>query len=291
MQKKELVLRGYKLSSEDIEFIRATIEKHWHKGRSYISRELCQQWHWRQPNGRLKDRACRVVLLSLEQLGYISLPRRIKEKNNTNALNFTHLPEFSTKPLTGEVGDFRSLKIDMVRRTNREHLWDYLVHKYHYLGNPGIVGSYLKYIVYLDNQVTACVGWGAAAWRVRVREQFIGWTDMQKRQRLHLIVNNVRLLILPWIKVKYLASKALATNIKALPSDWQSFYGHPIVLLETFVDLSCFAGTCYKASNWIYVGKTKGIAKRGNSHFHHGQLKAVYLYPLRKDFKERLTNE
>lgn len=291
MQKKELVLRGRNLSSEDIEFIRATIEKHWYKGRSYISHELCHQWHWRQSNGRLKDRACRVVLLSLEQLGYISLPPRIKEKNNTNALNFIHLPEFSTKPLTGKVGDFGSLKIQMVRRTSKERLWDYLVHKYHYLGNPGIVGSYLKYIAYLDNQVAACLGWGAAAWRVRVREHFIGWTDSQKRQHLHMIVNNVRFLILPWIKVKYFASRVLAANIKVLACDWQSFYQQPIFLLETFVDLARFTGSCYKASNWIYIGQTKGIAKRGNSHFQHGQIKAVYVYPLTKHFREQLTDE
>ena len=146
-------------------------------------------------------------------------------------------------------------------------------------------------MVFLNDQGTACLGWGAAAWRVKAREQFIGWTEMQKRQQLHLIVNNVRFLILPWIKVKYLATKALATNIKVLPSDWQSFYGHPIVLLKTFVDMARFAVTCYKAGNWLYVGKTQGIAKRGNSHWHHGQIKAVYLYPLTKDFKERLTDE
>ena len=291
MQKKELVLRGRKLSSDDIDFIKATIDQHWCKGRSYISRKICQQWDWRQPNGWLKDRACRVVLLSLEQLGYLCLPPRKKEKNNTNTMIFDNLPEFSTQPLMGKVGDFCSLKIKMVRRTDNERLWDYLVHKYHYLGNPGIVGSYLKYMVYLNNQVSACIGWGAAAWRVKVREQFIGWSEEQKRQQLHLIVNNVRFLILPWIKVKYLATKALAANIKVLPSDWQNFYGHPIVLLETFVDTSRFAGICYKAGNWLYVGNTKGIAKRGNSHWHHGQIKAVYLYPLTKDFKECLTDE
>jgi hypothetical protein len=291
MQKSELVIRGRNLSSDDFQFIKATINLHWEKGRSHISRVLCDQWDWRQPNGRLKDRGCRVLLLQLEQHDLITLPPRKNEKNNFNKLVFEDIPDFSTTPLIGKVGNYRSLKIEMVRRTDKEKLWDYLVHKHHYLGNPGIVGSYLKYIVYLDDQIVACLGWGAPAWRVAVREQFIGWDDVQKRKQLHLIINNVRFLILPWIQVKYLASRILATNIKMLPSDWHAFYGHRIVLLETFVDISRFNATCYRASNWIHVGHTKGTAKCGNSHFYHGKTKAVYLYPLTKDFKEQLTNE
>lgn len=291
MQNKSLVFRGRSLSSSDIDFINKAIETHWDHGRSHISRVLCDRWDWRQPNGRLKDRACRVMLLNLERLGYITLPPRKCEKNNTNALTFANIPDFSPEPLVGKVGDFNTLKIEMVRRTDNERLWDYLVHHHHYLGNPGIVGSYLKYIVYLDGHIVACIGWGAPAWRVAVREQFIGWTDFQKRKRLHLIVNNVRFLILPWIQIKYLASKILATNIRVLPADWQAFYGHRIVLLETFVDSSRFNGTCYQASNWICVGQTKGTAKRGNRHFYHGKLKAVYVYPLTKDFKEQLYDD
>ena len=291
MQNKVLQIRGRSLSSRDIDYIKKVVETHWDYGRSHISRVLCDRWDWRQPNGRLKDRACRVMLLSLEQLGYLSLPPRKCEKNNTNALSFTNIPDFSTEPVVGKVGDFNSLKIEMVRRTDKERLWDYLVHTHHYLGNSGIVGSYLKYIVYLDDQIVACLGWGAAAWRVAVREQFIGWSQAQKKKQLHLIVNNVRFLILPWVQVKYLASRILATNIKVLPSDWHAFYSHPIVLLETFVDISRFHGTCYRASNWIHVGHTKGTAKRGNRHFYHGKTKAVYLYPLTNDFKEQLRDE
>ena len=286
---KKLVLRGRSLSPADIDFIQATTQKHWDQGRSYISRVLCQHWDWRQPNGWLKDRACRDILLALERLGYLSLPPRKAEKNNCPALRFDNLPDFSMQPLVGTAGDFRSVKIEMVRQTDREYLWDYLVHTYHYLGNPGIVGSHLKYLVYVNDQVAACLGWGAPAWRVRAREEFIGWNDTQKRQNLHLIVNNVRFLILPWIKIKYVASQAMAATIRRLPSDWHSFYGHPIVLLETFVDTARFAGTCYKASNWIYVGHTKGVAKRGHHHIHHGRIKAIYLYPLSKKYKERLA--
>jgi hypothetical protein len=291
MQNTRIIIRGREFTPVDLEFIRNIINIHWGEGRSYISRMLCEHWDWRQPNGRLKDRACRVALLHLEQLNYISLPPRKKEKNNQNKLDFNIVPNFSVAPLTGKVGDFNSLKIEMVRRTDKERLWDYLVDHHHYLGNPGIVGSYLKYIIYLKDQIVACLGWGAPAWRVAVREQFIGWSQAQKKKQLHLIVNNVRFLILPWIQLKYLASRILATNIKLLSSDWHAFYGHPIVLLETFVDISRFHGTCYQASNWIHVGHTKGSAKRGNRHFFHGKTKAVYLYPLTKNFKEQLCDE
>lgn len=297
MQGKPLIIRGRKLSSDDIVFIKGCITSYWEKGRSYISRVLCEVWDWRQPNGRLKDRACRVVLLQLEQLGYITLPPRKIDKNNTKRRQFDNIPEFSTKVLTGKVGDYSSLTIEMVRLTEKERLWNYLVDRYHYLGNPGIVGSYLKYLVYINGgacagrQVVACLGWGAPAWRVGVREKYIGWSDEQRRKRLHLLVNNIRFLILPWIRIRYLASKVLAENIRVLSSDWQLFYEHAIVLLETFVEKSRFSGTCYKAANWHFVGYTKGFAKRGNDHINHGNSKAVYVYPLVRGFKRQLTDE
>ncbi len=176
----------------------------------------------------------------------------------------------------------------MVRKSSREELWNYLVHKYHYLGKPLIVGSYLKYIAYLDGQIVACIGWGSAAWKVEARDRFIGWDKDTRKGHLHLIADNVRFLILPWVRVPHLASKILAANIKLLVKDWLDFYNVPLVLLETFVDISRFQGTCYKAANWLHVGKTTGSAKRGASYHYHGRPKAVFVYPLDKRFRERL---
>ena len=176
----------------------------------------------------------------------------------------------------------------MVRFTPEEKLWDHLVHTYHYLGHPWIVGSYLKYLAYLDGRLVACLGWGSASWKVACRDSFIGWGTPIRKKNLSQVVNNVRFLILPWVKVEHLASKVLAANIKRLAADWHSLYQESIVLLETFVDVARFHGTCYRAANWRYVGDTRGIAKSGNGHAYHGQPKAVYLYPLAKDFRERL---
>jgi hypothetical protein len=120
------------------------------------------------------------------------------------------------------------------------------------------------------------------------RDSFIGWSVSERKKNLFKVVNNVRFLILPWVKVEHLASKVLAANIRQIANDWASLYNESIVLLETFVDIARFQGTCYRAANWHYVGDTRGVAKSGNGHSWHGQPKAVYLYPLTKDFREQL---
>jgi hypothetical protein len=116
----------------------------------------------------------------------------------------------------------------------------------------------------------------------------VQWSESIKRKKLHYIVNNTRFCVLPWIRIKCLASKVLALNLKRLNDDWYNIYNHPVYLAETFVDQSRFQGICYKASNWRYVGQTSGSGKRGNVYHYHGQPKAVYLYPLHRNFKRLL---
>jgi len=228
--------------------------------------------------------------LALESKGVIKLPARlrVRESFNRRGQTLPDLCEIDQTAVTGKVSEFRSLTIEMVRFTPKEKLWDHLVHTYHYLGHPWIVGSYLKYLAYLDGRLVACLGWGSASWKVACRDRFIGWDTPLRKKNLSQVANNVRFLILPWVKVEHLASKVLAANIKHLAADWHSLYQESIVLLETFVDVARFQGTCYRAANWRYVGDTLGIAKSGNGHCYHGQPKAVYLYPLGSDFRERL---
>ena len=153
------------------------------------------------------------------------------------------------------------------------------------------MGKSLKYIAYINGDPVACLGWGSAAWSLKPRDEWIGWTKEEKDRNLCGIVNNVRFLILPWIRIKYLASYLLGLSVKALPQDWQKSYGHPIYLLETFVEKERFAGTCYKAANWIELGETKGSAKRGGSHSYHGNIKKIFMYPLCNDFREKLKRK
>jgi hypothetical protein len=282
--------RSRELDVKTITFIRATIAEHYAKGRSHISRVLCKAWGWVQPNGKLKEYAARDLLLRLEENGFVKLPPRLRPKNNLKQKSFDQIPLFIKSQLGGSVCDYNKPTIRSVKSQD-SYLWDYLVHHYHYLGLPKLVGAHLKHLLFVDVQVVACLGWASAAWKVKDRDTFIGWDESTKRKNLYLVANNVRFLILPWVRVKGLASKALSLSLRRLSSDWQQRYGHPVYLAETFVDNARFKGTCYQAANWHYVGQTKGSAKRGNAYHYHGQPKAIYLYPLRRHFRRLLNDD
>ncbi len=281
-------IRGRRIDRHDLDTIREIITSHWDLGRTAISKILCEQWNWYQANGRLKDRACRVLLLKLEAKGEISLPPRLITPRRSPRKARQRQYPYDDSELNGTVSEFGSLTLRMIRRTPDEGLWDFLVDRFHYLGNPRIVGSYLKYLAYLDGRMVACLGWGSAAWKVAARDRFIGWDHPVREANLYKVANNVRFLILPWINVQHLASKVLATNIRCLKQDWQEFYNQPISLLETFVDTTRFRGTCYRAANWQEVGKTTGRGKYDRYKRATQPVKAVYLYPLSPHFREEL---
>ncbi len=283
-------IRGRQITSPVLKEIRQTIDENWKLGRTAISRVLCENWDWRQNNGQLKAMACRELLLRLEREGYITLPPRIHNNNNQKRFNWSPdlFDNIDTQPIIGRIDQFTHIRLDMVRGSHKEKLWDYLIDQYHYLGYTQIVGSYLKYLVYLDDQLAACVGFGSAAWKVGCRDRFIGWNTPQRKNNLSGIANNVRFLMLPWVDVKYFASKALALSARVLPGDWYHAFSQQLVLVETFVDRSRFVGTCYRAANWIYLGDTKGSSKSGASYQHHGIIKSVFVYPLDRHFKRRL---
>lgn len=282
-------IRGRQIGADDLHYIRATISEHWGSGRTAISRLLCERWDWRQPNGQLKEMACRGLLLSLEAKGALELPPRLKESFLAPRRADRQVFAVDDTPLEGSVSGFRSLTIRMVRQTPDEALWDYLVDTHHYLGRPWVVGACLKYLAYLDGRLVACLGWGSAAWKVACRDGLIGWDHPTRETNLHKVVNNVRFLILPWVRVEHLASKVLAANLRALPRDWKSFYSQEIALAETFVDTERFPGTCYKAANWTRIGLTKGRGKYDRDNRFAASVKAVYLYPLVRDYRERLN--
>lgn len=279
--------RGRDLRSNDIAFIDRSVQAHYARGRSHISRVLCTEWDWRQANGKLKEYAARDLLLRLEEAGHIQLPPRQRPKNNLKAADFSQIPLFVHQPLAGRVGDFPPIQLRCAEGPER-YLWDYLVHHHHYLGRPKLVGEHLKQLVFIEEQVVACLGWASAAWKVGCRDRCIGWSSAQRRERLSAVVNNVRFLLLPWVRVEHLASQVLARSLRRLSVDWQARYGHSVVLAETFVDPSRFAGTCYRAANWQHLGQTRGHAKRGNGYQAHAQPKDVWLYPLQRRWREHL---
>jgi Druantia protein DruA len=283
-----ITIRKRTIDKAALESIQAAIDAHWDKGRKHISKVLCRQCNWHQPNGQLKDMACREVLLTLDRKGLITLPPRLISAHNDKRNRSVALHKIDQTPLSAKLSELAPVRLKSVRHTGLEPLYNSLVHQYHYLGYRQIVGNHLKYIAFINDRPVACLGWGSAAWSVKSRDVFIGWDKKTKEQLLHFVANNSRFLVLPWVNVKCLASKVLALNIKSISDDWMTVYHHPLYLLETFVEQSRFKGTCYKAANWIRVGQTKGIAKSGHDHMAHGNIKDVLVYPLGKGFRKKL---
>jgi len=288
---QELVIRGRPVTSQDLDLIRSLVDQYQQQGRTFISRELCRTWNWQQPNGALKDMACRELLRRLDQKGLIHLPAKKIDVNRRRKRLSPHLLSPDIHPLTGKLKEFLPIELKMVRGSPEEALHNSLVSRYHYLGYGQIVGPHLKYLAYIQERPIACLSWGAAAWKVSCRDQFIGWSSCIRSKNLFLIINNTRFLILPWIRIPGLASHLLSQNIKVLASDWYRRYQYTPVLLETFVDRERFSGTSYRAANWQAVGRTQGRGKNDRNHRMALPVKEVFLYPLRKQFREILNHD
>ena len=284
--------RDHSVNESDIALIRNIIAAHPDRGRRFISQEVCRVWNWRQTNGALKDMVCRSLLLLLESKGFIKLPPRKSTPPNplANRKKPLRIP-VDQNPIECSLNELSPINLEQVRRTPQEKLFNSLISEYHYLGYTHPVGEHLKYMAFSNGCPIACLAYGSAPWYIAVRDRFIGWSAETRRRNLHLIINNTRFLILPWIKVPHLASCLLALSRRGVSEDWQRIYNHPVYLLETFVNTERFSGTCYKADNWIYVGKTTGRGKLSKSNKPTLPEKAVYLYPLSKDFRKKLNRQ
>ena len=284
--------RRRSVTRKDIATITRIIAAHPDKSRRFISQEVCRVWDWRQPNGVLKDMVCRSLLLLLESKGFIKLPPR--KCNPTNPLANRKKPArvvVDQTPVQSPLCDLFPVKLEQTRRTPLEKIFNGLVSEYHYLGYTQPVGEHLKYIAFCHDRPIACLAWGSAPWYIGARDRFIGWSGEIRQKNLHLIANNLRFLILPWVQVSCLGSYLLALNRQRLSQDWQRLYHHPVHLVETFVDSERYRGTCYKADNWIYVGKTTGMGKLSKSRQPVLSKKAVYVCPLTRNFRRELCHD
>ncbi|MGH9993159.1 MAG: ISAs1 family transposase [Nitrososphaera sp.] len=272
------------LSERDVGVIRRLIANHPDWNRQQLFLHLCQMWDWRKANGTLNHQSCRALLARLEQLGRIELPCR-KTKSGP-----IRRPEVVVEVPIEIPSVFRldELAVRPVRLDERER-WRQLMHQFHYLGFRRVVGESICYVATIGTLWVALLAWGVAAWKNRHRETWIGWDVALKWRRLHLVANNVRFLILPGIRIKNLASKVLAANARRLSRDWQYRYGHPILLAETFVDVSRFEGTCYRAAGWIPLGQTRGFARTGAGYSSHGKPKMLLVRPLVPDARRMLS--
>lgn len=257
--------------------------------RRAISLRVCEALGWRKPDGGLKDMSCRVALLRMQDDGLLRLPAPLHR--DSNAVRSTQrTPEAEPQaPLLTPAGKLQSLRLEPVTTRRDSLLWNEYVDRYHYLGYHPLPGAQLRYFARADQGLLALFGFGAAAWKTAPRDDFIGWSPHQREARLHLIANNARFLILPWVRSKNLASKLLALAARQLPVDWEQRYGYRPVLLETFVEQPRFRASCYRAANWLHLGQTRGRGKLDTAHAHALPVKSIWVFPLTNRFCQILT--
>jgi len=286
----EMRYRGRVVSASDVEFIQQLIRDNPRASRRALSKKLCEAWEWKQANGALRDMVCRGLLLMLERAGRISLPAVRFVPQNPFVDRARPAPVLvDTSPLAASLCEIQPLEFWQVRRTGDEPFFNSLIEHHHYLGYEQPVGEHLKYLVMGGGRPVACLAWSSAPRHLGPRDHFIGWDKEARKRKIHLIAYNTRFLILPWVRVPHLGSHILGRMARRVSGDWQKVYGHPIYLLETFIDPSRFRGTCYLAANWNVVGQTTGRGKDDLTHQANRPVKQILVLALRQDFRRLLA--
>lgn len=285
-----LSFRGRQVRPADVLFLRELIAQNPTLSRRRLSVLVCQAWDWFQPNGLPRDMVCRSLLLVLHRAGHIQLPTKRQSPPN-NAIRHRRVVEeisYPTLPIEGSVASLGPLQIQLVRRAQGESLFAHLLNRHHYLGYSRPVGEHLKYLVLSRDRPIACLAWSSAPLRLNLRDQFIGAPKELYQHNIPRIAYNSRYLILPWVRVPHLASHLLARITRRISQDWQALYHHPIHLLESFVDTERFQGVCYRAANWICVGRSAGLGTKSKPGDKPASIKELWVRPLGRDFRERL---
>ena len=286
-----LKIQGRFITEAQVNEIRLLLDTYPSWNRSRLSRELCGRWNWRRPDGQIKDMACRELLRKLEFRTLIKLPPR--QRFGPRRPPEIKPVEVDQSQISCQLSDIQPVNIVDARHcAEYEKTFNYLVKEYHYLSFSRPVGQNMKYLILGRNgRILGCLLFGAAAWKTEVRDQWIGWSPSEREQNLGLICNNTRFLILDWVKVPHLASHVLGACLRRLSRDWKNRYGTPIALVETFVDTTRYAGTCYKAANWQKIGQTKGRSRQDGDRKLKVSVKDIFVYPLRNDFRRMLTEK
>jgi hypothetical protein len=285
-----LTIQGRQISLPELQSLRQWVGENPHWSRWRLSRELATRWDWRNDAGLLKDMAARTLLVKLQQRGLLELPERRQIPTNRMRCRAEAAMELR-QPVACALAQLQPLSVQEVSGKGTQRAWvKGALAQFHYLGFGGAVGENLQYLV-SDGQdrPVACVVFGAAAWKCQDRDRFIGWSADARQKNLALVANNTRFLILPWVKVPQLGSWILGQVAGRIAQDWQGKYGHPVVLLETFVERERFRGIVYRAANWQSVGVTAGRSRQDRHTCLQVPPKDIYLYPLRRSFREALA--
>jgi hypothetical protein len=281
--------RGRVVTAQDVVYIRAFIAAHPEASRRRLSALLCEAWQWKQANGALCDMICRGLMLMLHRAGEIELPSvRQTSLNPFVRRERPQPPLIDRMPVSGSLSQLGPIELTQVRRTAQELLFNSLIEHNHYLGYEQPVGEHLKYLVWAQGRPIACLAWSSAPRHLGSRDRYIGWSAEARRRNIRFIAYNTRFLILPWVTVPHLASYLLGRMARLLSQDWELLYGHPIYFLETFVDPDRFRGTCYRAANWVMLGRTTGRGKDDHTNRPNRSIKEVLGLPVHRRFRELL---
>jgi hypothetical protein len=279
------------IGNEHLDQIKIIMEENPGINISRLSVKLCELWDWRFPSGDPKDMSCRNLLRKLANQGEIALPEshRGARAHGNKLRTITNL-EHDTSPIAGCLKDIMPVSIEIVDKEGIPE-FESMLAQYHYIGFDRAIGQNMKYMA-RDNggRPVALLLYGAAAWKCKGRDGHIGWNPRQRQENLQMITNNTRFLIPQWVRIPNLASYVLSKVSKRISADWQAKYGHPILCLETFVDEQ-YEGTCYRAANWAFVGKTAGRGRYDYYNQYALTVKSMYLYPLAKNYRKLLCSE
>jgi hypothetical protein len=284
------VLTGYGgvvLTAGELAWIRRQVDERQQRTRRELALAVCRRFGWRRPGGGYAVDSVRLLLVRWAKQGWLQLPAPQRGQPRPGA-PAEAADEELRRGWSAEPGSHDGLLVRPVTSDERPR-WRALMRRHHYLGDGGGIGETLRYVALQDGKPSALLCWAAAARFNGPRDAYLGWDAATRARRLHLVVNNVRFLVLPWAARPHLASQVLGANLRRLSRDWEEEYGHPVLLAETFVDVSRFRGTCYRASNWVSVGQTQGFTRCGPTYRPNGQPKAVFLYPLHPRMREWLV--
>lgn len=283
-----ITFSGRAFEAHEIQLMRELTRDYASLGVTEIARTACELLNWTRPNGGLKNHECRLLLEKLRDLGVVNLPELRPTGRRGARVVAMGSESDASDLLTGSVGDHAPIELKRVEGIGEGRLWRQYIERYHYLGYRVPMGASLRYWAWSRDRVLACLLWTSPAWRMAPRDEWIGWTDRERQRNLQRIVNNGRFVVLPWVRIAGLASHLLSRSARQLPADWERAYGCRPLLLETLVDTERFAGTCYRAANWISVGKTKGRG-RMDRHSRAGlPVKQIFVYPLCRRVQLRL---
>jgi len=261
--------------------------------RTELASTLCELFSWKRPSGKLKSVECRQFLERLDKKGTINLPACRKRFVNRGTAKVPRTKKADIQPtISAKLKKLSPILLIRVETREQRQLWYEYVDRYHYMGYQLPFGAQLRYFIKsgATDDILGCFQFSSPAWKMAPRDRWIGWTDEQRKAKLQKIVNNSRFLIFPWVAVKNLASSVLALAVKTIADDWQRSYGYRPVLMETLVDRKRFKGTCYRAANWIHLGKTTGRGRMDRENKQHGaSVKEIYVYPLTSRFRQELA--